>query len=180
MYSKSALKFAALSAVVLSLTACETFAVKSNDASNTNQATTVAAATQQTTPVSPVVSNRRGSNELEIYVGSKEAKKADKEQSVKVGDVRYYTSGIVLKRDDIQNAFVAKTMADEPALALRLKPDSVSKLAKARKGYSHILASINGSVVSTVEGHNGNLMDSVLLMPMPTLVSARDAADLIR
>ncbi|MDO5667465.1 MAG: hypothetical protein Q4G44_06540 [Alcaligenaceae bacterium] len=179
MYSKSALKFAALSAVVLSLTACETFAARSNDASNTNQAT-VAAATQQTTPVSPVVANRRGSNELEIYVGSKEANKTAKGQSVKVGDVQYYTSGIVLKREDIQNAFVAKTMADEPALALRLKPDSVSKLAQARKGYSHILASINGSVISMVEGQNGNLMDSVLLMPMPTLVSARDAADLIR
>lgn len=179
MYYKTALKFAALSAVVLSLTACETFAGKTNDASNTDQ-DAVAARTQQTAPVSPLIANRRGSNELEIYVGSKEAKKAAKEQSVKVGDIHYYTSGIVLKREDIQNAFVAKTMADEPALALRLKPDSVSKLANARKGYSHILASINGNVVSTVEGQNGNLMDSVLLMPMPTLVSARDAADLIR
>lgn len=177
MYSKSALKFAALSAVVLSLTACETFAAKTNQASSQSA---VAAVTPQTAPVSPVIANRRGSNELEIYVGSKEAKKAAKEQSVKAGDVQYYTSGIVLKRDDIQNAFVAKTMADEPALALRLKPESISKLANARKGYSHILASINGNVVSLVEGANGNLMDGVLLMPMPTLVSARDAADLIR
>lgn len=87
---------------------------------------------------------------------------------------------MVWHHDDIQNAFVAKTLSDEPALALRLKPDSVAKLAKARKGYSHILASINGNVISAVDGPNSNLMDSVLLMPMPTLVSARDAADLIR
>lgn len=179
MQNKSVLKLAALSLVVFGLSACETFAFKSNDAARTEQKA-VAAETQQTAPVSPVITNRRGTNELEIYVGSKDAKKAAKEQSVKVGDVQYYTSGIVLKRDDIQNAFVAKTLSDEPALALRLKPDSVAKLAKARKGYSHILASINGNVISAVDGPNSNLMDSVLLMPMSTLVSARDAADLIR
>ncbi|WP_306574255.1 hypothetical protein [Oligella urethralis] len=179
MQYKRALKFATLSAVVLALSACETFAFKSNEAADADQKV-VAAKTPQAAPVSPVIAKRQGTNELAIYVGSKNAKKSAKEQSLKVGDTQYYTSGIVLKRDDIQNAFVAKTLSDEPALALRLKPDSIAKLSKARKGYSHILASINGNVISTVEGANSNLMDSVLLMPMPTLVSARDAADLIR
>lgn len=178
MFSKSALKIAALSMALFGLTACETFAPKADEASSTEQST-VAAGTQQATAV-PVLVKRRGDNELEIYVASAAAKKTDKEQRLKAGDVHYYTNGIILKREDIQNAFVAKTMNDQPALALRLKPDSVSKLSQARKGYSHILASINGSVVSTVEGHHGELMDGVLLMPMPTLVSARDAADLIR
>ena len=178
MFTKSALKIAALSAALLSLTACETFGSK---ASNTDEATvaTVTATEQKATSV-PVLVKRRGENALEIYVGTTNAKKTDKEQQLKAGNIHYYTNGIILKREDIQNAFVAKTMTDEPALALRLKPSSVSKLASARKGYSHILASINGSVVSTVEGVQGDLMDGVLLLPMPTLVSARDAADLIR
>ena len=178
MFSKSALKIAALSMALFGLTACETFATKADKAPNTEQSTATAS-TQQATAV-PVLVKRQGENALEIYVGSADAKKTDKEQRLKAGDVHYYTNGIILKREDIQNAFVAKTMNDQPALALRLKPDSVSKLSKARKGYSHILASINGNVVSTVEGHHGELMDGVLLMPMPTLVSARDAADLIR
>ncbi|NLJ51935.1 MAG: hypothetical protein GX342_07240 [Alcaligenaceae bacterium] len=178
MYSKSALKLAALSAVVLSLTACETFAPKTDKASNADQSTV--ASTQQAALPVPVRANQRGKNDLEIYVGSTDAKKAAKEEKLKAGDMQFYTNGIILKREDIQNAFVAKTMTDEPALALRLKPDSIAKLANARRGYSHILARINGSVVSTVEGTNGDLMDGVLLMPMPTLVSARDAADLIR
>ena len=179
MNSKSALKLAALSALLLSLTACETFAAKTDSAANSNQA--VATTTQQqTVTATPTIVKRQGNNQLEIYVGSTQAKKSAQEKSLKAGNVQYYTSGIVLNREDIQNAFVAKTMADEPALALRLKPESISKLANARKGYSHVLASINGSVVSTVEGANGNLMDGVLLMPMPTLVSARDVADLIR
>ena len=177
MFSKSALKIAALSMALFGLTACETFAPKTNGASNTEQST-VAANAQQTAV--PVLVKRRGENALEIYVGSTDAKKLDKEQRLKAGDIHYYTNGITLKREDIQNAFVAKTMDDQPALALRLKPDSIAKLSQARKGFSHILASINGNVVSTVEGRQGELMDGVLLMPMPTLVSARDAADLIR
>ena len=177
MFSKSVLKVAALSMALFGLTACETFSTKSDKASNTEQSTV--AATQQATAV-PVLVKRHGSSDLEIHVGSTASKKVDKEQRIKAGDVQYYTNGIILKRDDIQNAFVAKTMDDQPALALRLKPDSISKLSNARKGYSHILARINGSVVSTAEGHQGELMDGVLLMPMPTLVSARDAADLIR
>lgn len=178
MFSKSVLKVAALSVALFSLTACETFSTKSDEAFNAEQST-AAAATQQATAL-PVLVKRHGANELEIHVGSTDAKKAVKEQRIKAGDVQYYSKGIILKREDIRNAFVAKTLDDRPALALRLQPESIAKLTNARKGYSHILARINGNVVSTAEGHQGELMDGVLLMPMPTLVSARDAADLIR
>ncbi len=178
MLSKSVLKVTVLSMALFGLTACETFFTKSEEASNVDQST-VAATTQQATAV-PVLVKRHGSNELEIHVGSTSAKKSVKEERIKAGDVQYYSKGIILKREDIRSAFVAKTLDDKPALALRLQPESVAKLIKARKGYSHILARINGNVVSTVEGRQGELIDGVLLMPMPTLVSARDAADLIR
>ena len=122
MFSKSALKIAALSMALFGLTACETFATKADEAPNIEQSSATAG-TQQATVV-PVLVKRHGENALEIYVGSADAKKTDKEQRLKAGDVHYYTNGIILKREDIQNAFVAKTMNDQPALALRLKPDS--------------------------------------------------------
>lgn len=178
MFPKSVFKIAVLSTALFGLAACGMFS--SNDKANHDKQSNTVATKPKADPNATIIAKRRGTNELEIHVGGTESKKTATEQRVKAGDVQYYTNGIVLKREDIQNAFVAKTIADEPALALRLKPDSATKLANARKGYSHILASINGNIVSTVEGTNGNLMDGVLLMPMPTLVSARDAADLIR
>lgn len=179
MLSKRTLKMAVLASALVGLTACETFGTGSAGAGQT-EGSVATTAQQPVVQAAPIPAAKKGANDLAIHVGNTQSKKADQEHKIKAGDIQFFTSGIILQRDDIINVFVAKTNNDEPALALRLKPEAIAKLNQARRGHSHVLASINGSVVSTVEGAHGNLTDGVLLLPMPTLISARDAADLIR
>ncbi|WP_028356959.1 hypothetical protein [Brackiella oedipodis] len=130
-----------------------------------------------------LVIQSRDNNNFVIYMGSLTAKKGKKNQgqTLDVAGKTYHTSNLNIPLHEIKRPFVAKTNDGKPALALRLKPEAVSKLQQARKqGYTVILASLNNSVFSEVNGAGANLADGVLLFPMPTLVSARDAADALR
>lgn len=139
----------------------------------------------------------KSSNKFELFVGSTTkgtvkttAKKGKKTSTntvaqdipVSSGNVTYYTTGPVVSHTDIRTAFVAKTARDEPALALRLNDAGNARLSTALKQVKSatVLASMNDSVFSTVNSSGAKLEDGVLLLPMPTLLAARDAADLIR
>lgn len=147
----------------------------------------------------PVVANnakmvsKKGNGNIEIYVGSitKTATKKGKNGKalaledvvVKSGDQVYYTSGVLLNREDVKTVFVAKAK-DKPALGLRLTPNGASKLKTAigdkANANKTVLASMDKSVFSTMTTSEAQLEDGVLLIPMLTLVNARDTADMIR
>lgn len=147
---------------------------------------------------SPIVAKPgKTSNKFELFVGSttkgtikttsKKGKKTttttvNQDIPVNSGNVTYYTTGPVVSQADVRTAFVAKTARDEPALALRLNEDGNLRLSTALKQVKSatVLASMNDSIFSTVNSSGAKLEDGVLLLPMPTLLAARDAADLIR
>ena len=150
-----------------------------------------------TTPAPVVVKSGKSANKFQLYVGSttkgtvkttsKKGKKtttntANQDVAVNSGNVTYYTTGPVVSQDDVRTAFVAKTSLDQPALALRLNGAGNARLNSALQQVKSatVLASMNDSVFSTVNSSGAKLEDGVLLLPMPTLLAARDAADLIR
>lgn len=168
------------------LSAC--LATGSNGQSNT---------TNNPTPAPVVVKSGKSANKFQLYVGStskgtvktttKKGKKTttntvNQDVAVNSGNVTYYTTGPVVSHEDVRTAFVAKTALDEPALALRLNDAGNARLSSALNQVKSatVLASMNDSVFSTVNSAGAKLEDGVLLLPMPTLLAARDAADLIR
>lgn len=147
---------------------------------------------------SPIVAKPgKSANKFQLFVGSptkgtvksttKKGKKTtttsvQQDISVTSGNVTYYTTGSLVTQEDVRTAFVAKTSRDEPALGLRLNDAGNARLSTALKQVkaATVLASMNDSVFSTVNSSGAKLEDGVLLLPMPTLLAARDAADLIR
>jgi len=183
-----------LTALSVALAGCETLGFggsSSSAAENTeNKPVQVAQPVVPATKTDARLVEKKGNGDIEIYVGSvtqsnasKNKKSTGKETSIKSGGQTYVTSGALLSREDVKTAFVAKAK-DQPALALRLTPAGATKLKTAITGKSNqhkvVLASMNKSVFSTLSTSEAALEDGVLLIPMLTLVNARDAADLIR
>lgn len=142
-------------------------------------------------------SQAANANTFNLYVGSTQkgevkttSKKGKKKQTttikqdvpVQVGDTTYYTSGAIVSNEDVRNAFVAKTIAGEPALGIRLSDAANNRLstALAANNSGTVLASLNSSVFSKVNNAGAKLQDGVLLLPMGSLNEARDVADLLR
>ena len=182
-------KVLGLSVLTVALTGCSVFG--SNETSSANNAQ--AATTKPVAASSAQMVKKNGKGEIAIYVGSitKTAAKKGKNSKaialedvvVKAGDQTYYTSGVLLNREDVKAAFVAKAK-DKPALGLRLTPKGATKLKTAINDKSNlhktVLASMDQSVFSTMTTSEAQLEDGVLLVPMLTLLNARDTADMIR
>ncbi|NOL49454.1 hypothetical protein [Pelistega europaea] len=149
--------------------------------------------------VVPHKSKAANANTFNLYVGSTQKgdlkltskKKGKKKAStavikqnveVKSGDVTYYTTGPIVHREDIRNVFVAKTVAGEPALGVRLSQAANQRLDQALSNnkVGTVLASLNDSVFSKVNNAGAKLEDGVLLLPMRSLNEARDVAELLR
>jgi len=178
-----------LTVLSVALTGCSVFGVSETSSANNTQASAV----------KPVVANnarmvqKKGNGDIEIYVGSITKSTAKKGKNVKAlaledvviksGDQTYYTSGVLLNRADVKTVFVAKAK-DKPALGLRLTPNGATKLKSAINDKSNlnktVLASMDKSVFSTMTTSEAQLEDGVLLVPMLTLLNARDTADMIR
>ncbi|MBV4395881.1 hypothetical protein KU392_01265 [Advenella alkanexedens] len=182
-------KVLGLTVLSVALTGCSLFGSKeASSANNTEAAVAKPVATNTARAV-----NKTGSGDIEIYVGSITKSAAQKGKNgktleldnvvVKSGDQTYYTSGVLLSKTDVKAAFVAKAK-DKPALALRLTPAGATKLKSAISDKSNlhktVLASMDKSVFSTMSASEAELQDGVLLIPMLTLLNARDTADLIR
>lgn len=132
---------------------------------------------RQTTNPEKLIVNQRAPNDFKIYFGSKKGKGS----VMNVGGENFHVATDTIDRGDFKMVFVSKTNEGKPALGIRLNNNGVAKLNKASKaGYSEVMASMNGNIFSRTEGASAKLADGVLLMPMPTLVSARDAADAVR
>lgn len=174
------------SALAVSLSGC--FLTGSSDG-------TTAAIKKPSVQVSSV--NVKGAKKFNLYVGSTRkgdlktvTKKGKKKQTttikqdvvVKSGDTTYYTSGVLVEREDVRTAFVAKTVSGAPALGIRLNDAARVRLTNAltsnRSGT--VLASLDDSVFSQVASEGAKLQDGVLLLPMLSLNEARDIADLLR
>ncbi|MDY3331214.1 MAG: hypothetical protein SOX43_04565 [Pelistega sp.] len=136
-------------------------------------------------------------NVFNLYVGSTQkgevkttTKKGKRKQTttikqdvpVEAAGVTYYTSGPIVAKEDVRNAFVAKTIAGEPALGIRLSDAANSRLttALAANQAGAVLASLNNSVFSKVNQAGAKLQDGVLLLPMNSLNEARDVAAFLR
>lgn len=153
------------------------------------------------TPASVIIkadkSQAANANTFNLYVGSTQkgevkttSKKGKRKQTttikqdvpVQVGDATYYTSGAIVANEDVRNAFVAKTIAGEPALGIRLSDVANNRLstALAANESGTVLASLNSSVFSKVNNAGAKLQDGVLLLPMASLNQARDVAELLR
>lgn len=161
-----------------------------------------AQATSQAVPAPVVVKQNKSdvanANTFNLYVGSTQkgvvkttskkskSKKAmttvAQEVPVQVGEATYYTTGSIGANEDVRNAFVAKTVAGEPALGIRLSDAANKRLTNALSTSSAntVLASLNNSVFSKVNNAGAKLQDGVLLLPMNSLNEARDVADLLR
>lgn len=142
-------------------------------------------------------SNVANANTFNLYVGSTQkdvvkttSKKSKSKKAatvaqnvpVQVGEATYYTTGSIGGNEDVRNAFVAKTVAGEPALGIRLSDAANKRLTNALSTSSAntVLASLNNSVFSKVNNAGAKLQDGVLLLPMNSLNEARDVADLLR
>lgn len=152
--------------------------------------------------VMPNKSKAANANTFNLYVGSthkgdvkvttKTKKKGKKSHTavtnikqdveVKSGDVTYYTTGSIVQNEDVRNVFVAKTVAGQPALGVRLSKEANMRLetALSYNKASTVLASLNNSVFSKVSNAGAKLEDGVLLLPMRSLNDARDVAEVLR
>ncbi|WP_159990272.1 hypothetical protein [Pelistega ratti] len=169
-------------ALSLSLTACFSFFPR----------------TSPSTPSDVVVKENRSAQNnaktFHLYVGSTHKPVASKKSSkkkapatqateeIKSGDVTYYTTGAIASMEDVRNAFVAKTVSDQPALGIRLSDAANKRLSAALAHHrsNTVLASLNNSVFSKIDNAGAKLQDGVLLLPMATLNQAREVADILR
>ncbi|WP_143244774.1 hypothetical protein [Basilea psittacipulmonis] len=100
------------------------------------------------------------------------------------GQSYYMSRNPVIKKEDIKTAFVSKTVRDEPALGVRLMPNSAKYFTKLlrslrTKGDS-FMVTVDGDTIARLNLDQATLQDEVLLVPTPSLVYARNIARLIR
>ena len=181
------------STLALALTACF--------ATGGSSSTTAPVAKTDTTLRDALAKEAAHAKSFNLYVGStqktvaKPAKKTKKSKKSKAvaetpaatvevmsDNVTYYTSGAIVSNADVRNAFVAKTVAGEPALGVRLTDAANARLSSALRANmaNTVLASLNNSVFAKVNNADAKLQDGVLLIPMKSLNDARDLANLLR
>lgn len=180
------------SVLAVSLSGC--FLTGSSDDS---ASTAPASLNKSSAPVKVANLKAKGAKKFNLYVGSthqgdlktvgKKGKKkhvstVKQDVVVKSGNMTYYTSGVLVNREDVRTAFVAKTVSGAPALGIRLNDSArarlTSALASNRSGT--VLASLDDAVFSQVNSEGAQLQDGVLLLPMLSLNDARDVADVLR